>query len=162
MRDFAKSNLSAALAMSLLGVQSVLGLVRRPRQGESDRSSDALDAVTREAIDRCGNTVREAFLAGDKVQREMVDMAFGMFTLAPFRGTPGSPGMSGLTSQTVNLIRGWLGSMSSSGCSCQGNKTSGPSAQWQDRPPGPTWSRDRSRDDPPGSDAGWGTQPPGH
>jgi hypothetical protein len=160
MRNLTKSTLSAGLAMSLLGVQTLVGMVRSRRPGEPDRASDALDAVTREAINRCGDTVRETFHAGDKVQRELVDLAFGMFTLAPFRDGRGSQRMSGVTGQAADHLRNWLRSMNPS-CSCPGNQSARQWTRWQDSPPESAGSRDHTRDDTSGSDPGWGSRTPG-
>jgi hypothetical protein len=80
VRELAKSVGSFSWALSLLGVQQVFNLVRRPL-GDNDSSAIGLDSMTRVAEGQLGSTLRSAFEAGEQMQRSVVDLAFGVLTL---------------------------------------------------------------------------------
>jgi len=81
MREIAKSFTSFSWAVSLLGAQQLVNLVRRPASGSGAPSSAGLDGVTRETGRQLDGYLRDVFEAGDQVQRSAVDLAYGVFTL---------------------------------------------------------------------------------
>jgi len=81
VRELAKSFNSFSWALSLLGAQQVLNLVRRPLGGAQGPSASDLGPVTRVAEGQLGSTLKNAFEAGEQMQRSAVDLAFGVLTL---------------------------------------------------------------------------------
>ena len=81
MRELAKSFNSFSWALSLLGAQQVLNLVRRPLGGTPRPSASDLGPVTRVAEGQLGSTLKNAFEAGEQLQRSAIDLAFGVLTL---------------------------------------------------------------------------------
>jgi hypothetical protein len=81
MREIAKSFTSFSWAVSLLGAQQLVNLVRRPASGSGAPSSAGLDDVTRETGRQLDGYLRDVFEAGDQVQRSAVDLAYGVLTL---------------------------------------------------------------------------------
>jgi hypothetical protein len=79
MREIAKSFTSFSWAVSLLGAQQLVNLVRRPASGPSEPAG--LDDVTRETGRQLDGYLRDVFEAGDRVQRSAVDLAYGVLTL---------------------------------------------------------------------------------
>jgi hypothetical protein len=80
MREFTKSMMSYTWAMSLFGVQQMVNVFR-----PSD-ATESFDNVTDATRDELGDALRSAFRAGDNLQRGMVDLTFGVFTLGMFDG----------------------------------------------------------------------------
>ena len=113
MRELAQSLASFSWAMSLLGVEQMTNLIAPPR------AATAFGAVARSAEGQLGPTLRSAFESGDRLQRAVVDAAFGLVGLgsAPNGGGdvartaagPEAPGTgSGLLNQVGNLAFGLL------------------------------------------------------
>lgn len=98
MRELARSMASFSWAMSLFGVEQMTNLVA-PR-----RAAEALGTVARSAEGELGPRLRSAFQTGDRLQRAVVDLSFG---LAGVQGSTaagtGSASGSGLLSQVGNL-----------------------------------------------------------
>src|SRR5438270_7635664 len=87
MRDFTKSLLSFSWAMSLFGMKQVANLASRPQ--EADAASPATEAfqnVSNAIVGQFGDSIRETFQAGDKLQREMVEAFFRVFSGAGAAG----------------------------------------------------------------------------
>lgn len=80
LRELARSIGSFSWALSLFGTQQVLNLVRRPPAGARDPAAAGLGSVTRVAEGQLGGVLRNAFAAGEQVQRSAIDLAFGMMT----------------------------------------------------------------------------------
>ena len=79
MRDLVKSLNRFSWAMSLYGAQELIQLVRRPG---ADRSPAAdLTSATQAGERQLDGSFRRAFEAGDRVQRSVVDLMFGVVTL---------------------------------------------------------------------------------
>jgi hypothetical protein len=98
MREFSKSLFSFSWAMSLLGVEQMANLAS-PR-----RAVDALGAVARSAEGTLGPGLRAVFQTGDRMQKTMVDLSFGLVGLggpSPAAGT--ATGAPGLLGQVGNL-----------------------------------------------------------
>lgn len=81
MRELAKSFTSFSWALSLLGAQQVLNLVRRPLAGAQSSPATDLGTVTKAAEGQLGGVLRNVFAAGEQAQRSAVDLAFGVLTL---------------------------------------------------------------------------------
>ena len=109
MRELTKSTLSAGLAMSLFGMQTMMNVLRRSRDGGPNPAQDALDTVTQTVVDQTGNTLRETFQVGDKVQRELVDLTFRFLTFAPMGRGSGISTMTGAAQQATERMRKWMG-----------------------------------------------------
>jgi hypothetical protein len=120
MRELTKSTLSAGLAMSLFGMQAMMNVFRRPRMGEPNPTVETLDAVTQAMVDHSGDTLRETFQAGDKIQRELVDLTFRFMTLAPLRPAGGMSTLTGAAQQTTERVRRWMGGMTAGRGPCGG------------------------------------------
>jgi hypothetical protein len=100
MREFSKSLFSFSWAMSMLGVEQMANLVS-PR-----RAADAFGTVARSAEGALGPGLRSVFQTGDRLQRTMVDLSFGMVGMGPARdGTSAAPaaGAPALLGQVGNL-----------------------------------------------------------
>ena len=84
MRDLAKSMFSFSWAMSLFGFQQTLNLVKPPQ------AAKAFDAVREATTAQLGDLLNQTFRAGDKVQRELVDLTLGPLTRRGFDPNVGS------------------------------------------------------------------------
>jgi hypothetical protein len=115
VRDFTKSSLSFSWSMSLFGLQQ-LGNLLAPRDSGGSRQlvADALDRVTEAMEGQFGDTLRETFRAGDRLQRGVVDLTF--------RVLGGRPGGAGPQAQGP-----WGGC---TGCGRFGRRGD-PAADWQ-------------------------------
>jgi hypothetical protein len=74
MRELTKSISSFSWAMSLFGLQQTANLL------SPDNASDAFDSVTKATEEQFGEVVKTTFNAGDKLQRQAVDLTLGFFT----------------------------------------------------------------------------------
>ena len=149
MREFTKSAFSTGLAMSLFGIRQIMNAMRRPGPGQSSPATDAFNAVTDSMVEQCGDSVRETFYAGDKVQRELVDLTFRFLSLQPLRSTNGSASFADATRQTAEQFRRWINGMTGRGCGCRGADGDDPmaSAQWPGDPATP-WAGGQSTRQP--------------
>jgi hypothetical protein len=67
--------------MTLFGLQQLTNMMKPTEDGLSaSKATEAFDSVTRTTEGQFGDTLDEAFQAGDKFQRSMLDLMFGMFT----------------------------------------------------------------------------------
>src|SRR5712691_796141 len=74
MREFTKSLFSFSWAMSLFGVQQTANLM------SPDKAAKAFNSVTEATEAQFADALKTTFNAGDKLQRNAVDMTLGMFT----------------------------------------------------------------------------------
>lgn len=74
MREFTKSIFSFSWAMSLFGVQQTTNLL------SPDKAAKAFNSVTEATEAQFADALKTTFNAGDKLQRNAVDMTLGMFT----------------------------------------------------------------------------------
>lgn len=83
MRDFFESMLSFTWAMSLFGAERLAGaLMPRDSGGQQSRStSESLRCLTRATSDQLGGAMRAAFVAGDNLQRGVMDVVLGLLPL---------------------------------------------------------------------------------
>jgi hypothetical protein len=150
MRELTKSTLSAGLAMSLFGMQTMMKVFRRPTTSGLNPAQESLDAVTQALVDQTGSTLRETFQASDKVQRKLVDMSFQLLTLGLMRPGGGMSTLTDTTRQAADRMRMWMGDMGGArgpGCGCTGsaqpNPGAGPAPQssqpWPAAPPAAGW-----------------------
>jgi len=118
MQQLTKSLGSLTWALPLFGLQQMTNALRRSEDGTlGGDAAAAIDAVTQASLEQCGTSVRETFEAGDKIQREIVDI---MCRLVSTGGSdmPGSsmrwsspPGTSGMSDMMnpMNMVRRWSG-----------------------------------------------------
>jgi hypothetical protein len=172
MRELTKSTLSAGLAMSLFGMQTMMNVFRRSRDGGPNPARKALDTVTQAMVDQTGNTLRETFHVGDKVQREMVDLTFRFMIFAPMGRGNGMSTMTNVAQQATDRLRKMMGDMGGArqaDCGCRGpappssgTRTTPPPRSRAASSPGQGWG---PMPDPPQSRAasppgqGWGPMP---
>jgi hypothetical protein len=119
MRELTKSTLSAGLAMSLFGLQTMINMVRQQRFADAKPAQEPLDRVTQALVDNTGSMLRETFAAGDKLQRRMVDLTFRLLTMGSMRD--GMPNMSDAAQRASERMRSWMGDSSGAkpgGCGC--------------------------------------------
>ena len=75
--DLMKSFFSFSWAMTLLGLEQMTNVMSPDRSGNrQDRMRKTFDAVTKATEKQLGDRTRRLFDAGDKLQREMVDLVF--------------------------------------------------------------------------------------
>ncbi len=75
IRDLTKSMLSFSWGMSLFGVTQLINSMT------PEKATGAFNAVTRATEAQLSDVLKGAFKAGDQLQRNVVDMTFGMLTL---------------------------------------------------------------------------------
>jgi hypothetical protein len=129
MRELTKSTLSAGLAMSLLGMQTVINIFRKSPTGGTNPTQESLDAVTQAMVDQTSTTLSEAFQASDKVQRGLVDLTFRLMTLGVIRPGNGTSTLADATRHATGQLRQWMGGMGGArgtGCGCAGAASRGP------------------------------------
>jgi hypothetical protein len=104
MRELTRSVASFSWAMSMFGVEQMTNLIA-PR-----RAAQAFRAVAHSAEGELGSGLRSAFQTGDRLQRAVVDLSFGLVGLGPgpaAAGTgsanAGTANGSGLLNQVGNL-----------------------------------------------------------
>lgn len=78
MRDLTKSVASASWALSLLGAQQFLALLSPETWRRPGAAARPMQSVTGAARQQLGGSLGSAFDVGDRVQRGMVDVFFGM------------------------------------------------------------------------------------
>jgi hypothetical protein len=100
MREFTKSTLSFAWALSLLGVEQLANILLLQN---SRRATAAFDAATQAAGAQLSETVQSLFLLGDNLQRETTDLAFSLLT--PEVVNPCSRVTSAIAQQSAEIFR---------------------------------------------------------
>jgi hypothetical protein len=82
MREFTKSILSLSWGMSLFGIKQLANLLSSADSSQpTSKAVAAFNAVTHTAEEQLSAVLREAFQAGDQLQKDMVDLMFGVLTL---------------------------------------------------------------------------------
>ena len=81
MRELVKNLGSFSIAMTAFGAQQVWNLARQPAPGAGHPTVQEIDSVSRAASQQLGSMTRNAFEAGDRVQRSVVDLVYGVVTL---------------------------------------------------------------------------------
>ena len=80
MRELAKSIGSFSWALSLFGVQQLVNLAKQPVPGPGHQATADLDAVTPAVEQRLGGSFKRSFAAGDRWQRNVTDLVYGVAT----------------------------------------------------------------------------------
>lgn len=81
MRELSKSIGSFTLAFSLFGVEQLTRLAKRPVPTADHPTTSGLDALAHSAENELQGPLKTAYQAGDRVQRSMVELAWGFATL---------------------------------------------------------------------------------
>jgi|RhiMetdeSRZDD1v2_1073273.scaffolds.fasta_scaffold04093_10 hypothetical protein len=82
MRELTKSMLSFSLGMSLFGVKQLTNILSSSDSSQpTSQAVAAWHAATHTTEEQYSAAVREAFQTGDQLQRDMVDLLFGVLTL---------------------------------------------------------------------------------
>ena len=116
MREFTKSIASAGIAGALFGARQLANvLTQPPRNGETDRATEAFNSIAQAAADQCGDSLRETFHALDRIQREFIDTGFRFVSLDAFSSNGATDALSGIAKHTTDQFRNWMGG--SCGCS---------------------------------------------
>jgi hypothetical protein len=100
MREFTKSTLSFAWAMSLFGVEPLASILLRQN---SQQATAVFDAVTQAAGEQLSEILQSLFSLGDDLQRETTDLAFSLLTPEVFN--PQSRLISGIVQQSAEICR---------------------------------------------------------
>ena len=99
MRDFTKSAFSFSWALSLLGVDQAINLVRPGKKSQGN----VFEPITQATVNQLDDSMRAMYRFGDNLQTRMFDMAFSWMNPAgmskmgnwnPFRGTANDCGCS--------------------------------------------------------------------
>jgi len=83
MRELAKSMMSYTLAMSIFGIRQVASMFLPRGERGGIGTADAFNQVAAATAGQLGQTMRATFQAGDRWQRQFVDMVFSPGTLVP-------------------------------------------------------------------------------
>ena len=79
MREFIKSIISFSWGMSLFGVKQLENILTSEDASQpQNKVATAFDAVTHATEEQLDGVIREAFQAGDRWQRDMMDMMFSV------------------------------------------------------------------------------------
>jgi hypothetical protein len=131
MQQLTKSLGSFTWAMSLFGVQQMTNALRVSRDSGANKAVEALDEVTRASIEQCGTTMRETFDMGDKLQREMIDLMFGVVS---FGGSRSAAQTCSCTSP-MDMMRGAPGVARSAASAAQPSAAPEEELGWGPVPP---------------------------
>jgi hypothetical protein len=97
MREFTKNVLSFSSAMSLFAVKQVASLLNPDTWTRRDSpAANAFDHVTQCTVEELGRTLAGTFEAGDRLQRQFIDVLFGAVSAVPCPGTGGGSPMPAL------------------------------------------------------------------
>lgn len=99
MREFTKSMMRFTWSMTVFGTKQMVDLFRS--QGRGDKlhdTAEAFDHVTNAAESEMEDITKSVFQMGDNLQKNMVDMMFGM---TPFRNS----GQGNLDGMMSNMVR---------------------------------------------------------
>jgi hypothetical protein len=78
MRDITKSALGFSWSMSLFGLQQMSNALMRPGGGGCAPAAESTETVTRAMEEQLDGVMKRLFKTGDRFQRGVVDMMFGM------------------------------------------------------------------------------------
>lgn len=116
MKEFTKSVASSGLAGLLFGARQVTNIATQPpRNGDSDRATEAFNAVAQAAADQCGDSLRETYHALDRIQRSAIDTGFRFASFDAFNSHGANESLSGFAQQTTEQFRRWFGDCKSCG-----------------------------------------------
>ena len=95
MRELTKSILSFSWAMSLFGVRQAANVLT------PDKAAASFNNVTEAAREELGESTEATFKAGDNLQRSLVDLTFGVFSLQAFNPSKWAKATSGVVQQAA-------------------------------------------------------------
>ena len=102
MREFTKSMMRFTWSMTVFGTKQMFDLFRSQGRGEKlHETTEAFDHVTNAAEGEMEDVTKSVFQMGDNLQKNMVDMMFGM---TPFRNS-GQDNLDGMMSNMCPPIR---------------------------------------------------------
>jgi hypothetical protein len=84
MKEFTKSLLSYSLATAFFGLKQLDNVFSRSGGGKA-QVVKSLDEVTSATVAQLGETLTDAFQAGDHLQRGLVELMFDLFRTKPER-----------------------------------------------------------------------------
>jgi hypothetical protein len=131
MREVTKSMMSCTLAMSMFSVRQLISLITGRSGKENGGAADAFNQIAATAAGQMDEAMRATFQAGDRWQRQMVDLIF----------VPGS-----LVSANPGK---WIGKISAPSGPAEGQASPSPAAGASPAPPPPTWSWGSPRNSSP-------------
>lgn len=98
MRELTKSMLSFSWAMSLFGAQQAARLL------SPSKAAEAFDHVTQSTRQELEGVMQTAFRAGDELQREMTNLAFGVVSLETLNPSRMFKAATDAAQQTVKTL----------------------------------------------------------
>ncbi len=99
MRELTKSILSFSWAMSLFGVRQAANILT------PDKAAASFNNVTEAAREELGESTEATFKAGDNLQRSVVDLTFGVFSLQAFNPSKWAKATSDVAQQAVGAVK---------------------------------------------------------
>lgn len=106
MREVAKSFLSFSWALSVLGLEELTNLVSEERSGDrSERISKDFDSVTDATGKRFSERAQSMFEAGDRLQREVVDLFFDALKAEEWKPDKVFDRMADFAESTADALR---------------------------------------------------------
>lgn len=156
MRELTKSIGSFSWAMSLFGAKQMLNLLRPAR------ATEAFDSVTRETEHQLDDALRATFQAGDRIQRSLVDLTFGVFTLQAFdpgRWSETASEMAGGAAEAARQAASATGRMAGQASAAVAGAGSAVADVARPRVPPPAQHAGGPSAPRPASAGGWGPMP---
>lgn len=170
MREFTKSMTSYAWAMSLFGLQQMANVFR------PEKATAAFNNVTKATEEEFGGALKATFHAGDSLQKGLVDVTFGVFTLGMLdRGGANTSDIARQTGEAfrqggrvVNRAVEAISKTVQTGTSAVAGAAQQTSGGWgampgttpqPQAPPRPSAAPPKSATPPTGGQQGWGPMP---
>lgn len=150
MRDLTKSIFSLSWAMSLLGVQQTLNLMK------PSKATEVFDKVTEATKREMDDPLKATFDAGDNLQKGLVDLTLGMFTGQSLNPSKWMRMTSDLLNQSAEVVGKGLRA-ATSGAQQAASGWGSRSAAGQN--PGPDSKAAAGPGPAPSSSQGWGPMP---
>jgi len=114
MRELAKSMFKFSLAMSVFGLEQFGNLVSEKRSGSRrQRMSDDLDSVAQATRERFTERMKTVYESGDRLQNEMVDLAFDFLKQDNWKPGKVLDRTADLMKETADALRDTAGKKSS-------------------------------------------------
>jgi hypothetical protein len=129
MRDFTKSMMSYSWATSMFSLQQMLNLLTPQGRDPTAKVTEAFNNVTAAVVEQLGDTMKETFRIGDRMQQEMVDMMLGNFGLGALDPTRWMKMASSMIQQSAEAAKKVTGGTTANGApAADGGAGSAPSA----------------------------------
>jgi hypothetical protein len=109
MREFAKSAVSCAWAMSVFGIQQVLNVFAPGADGQGSKAAEAFDKLTEVTTQEMGDSLRITFRLADKLQRGVVDLVCSVPSLDAVSSVVNRPPApsSNQPAPVTSSVQGW-------------------------------------------------------